>query len=133
MSAKVGVKAKAHGKVTSGNFKNIKLGEGVVFNPGVYIQARGAVVVGSRVVFSRNVSVFDAGIDVESLRGHITKSVVIGSDCWIGANAILLPGVTLGNGVIVAAGSVVTKPVNDNVVVAGNPARVIRSRGDGGL
>ena len=46
--------------------------------------------------------------------------------CWIGANAIILPGVTVGNNSIVGAGSIVTKEVPDNVVVAGNPARIIK-------
>jgi acetyltransferase-like isoleucine patch superfamily enzyme len=51
---------------------------------------------------------------------------MIGEDCWLGGNAIVLPGVTIGRGVTVGAGSVVTKDVPDFCVVAGNPARVIR-------
>ncbi|WQC50795.1 sugar O-acetyltransferase [Lactiplantibacillus plantarum] len=53
-------------------------------------------------------------------------SVNLGDDLWVGGGAIICPGVTLGNNVIVAAGSVVTKSFGDNVVVGGNPARVIR-------
>lgn len=128
LSIKVGVKVKAHGKVSSGNFKNIKLGHGVVFNHGVYVQARGVVKIGSKVVLSRNVSIFDAGINTLDLKDHITTPVLIGNNCWIGANAILLPGVSLGDNVIVAAGSVVTKSFNANVIVAGNPAKVIKVR-----
>ncbi len=56
----------------------------------------------------------------------IGKSVNLGDDLWVGGGAIICPGVTLGNNVIVAAGSVVTKSFGDNVVVGGNPARVIR-------
>lgn len=63
---------------------------------------------------------------------------MIGEDCWFGGNVTVLAGVTIGRGVTVGAGSVVTKDVEDYVVVAGNPARVIRRlevgerRGKGG-
>ena len=52
--------------------------------------------------------------------------ITIGNDVWIGGGAVICPGVTLGNNVIVGAGSVVTKSFGDNVVIAGNPARVIK-------
>ena len=55
-----------------------------------------------------------------------SKDVTIGDDAWIGGGAIICPGVTLGNNVIVGAGSVVTKSFGDNVVIAGNPARIIK-------
>ena len=54
------------------------------------------------------------------------KPITIGEDCWFGGSCIVLPGVTIGRGVTVGAGSVVTKDVPDYVVVVGNPARVIR-------
>jgi len=50
----------------------------------------------------------------------------IGSNCFVGGNSIIMPGVQVGNGVVIGAGSIVTKSVPDNVVVAGNPARIIR-------
>jgi maltose O-acetyltransferase len=52
--------------------------------------------------------------------------VTIGNDVWIGGNCTILPGVTIGNNVVVAAGAVVTKDVPDNCLVAGVPAKVIR-------
>ena len=56
-------------------------------------------------------------------QGISTKPVVIGDDVWIGANAVILPGVTIGKHVVVAAGAVVTKDVPDNCIVGGVPAR----------
>lgn len=52
--------------------------------------------------------------------------MVIGNNAWIGGSSVILPGVTIGNNVVVAAGSVVVKDVPDNVVVAGNPAKIIK-------
>lgn len=54
------------------------------------------------------------------------KPIKIGQDCWFGGNCIVLPGVTIGRGVTVGAGSVVTKDVPDFVVVVGNPARILK-------
>ena len=54
--------------------------------------------------------------------------MIIKENAWIGANATILPGVTIGKGAIVGSGSVVTKDVEDNMIVAGNPAKVIRSK-----
>lgn len=50
----------------------------------------------------------------------------IGKNCWIGANAVILPGVTIGDNTVVGAGSVVTKDLPDNVVAVGNPCRILR-------
>ena len=60
-------------------------------------------------------------------QGISTKPVVIGDDVWIGANAVILPGVTLGRHVVVAAGAVVTNDVPNNCVVGGVPAKVIKN------
>jgi acetyltransferase-like isoleucine patch superfamily enzyme len=57
---------------------------------------------------------------------ELGKEIRVGEDCWIGGNAMLLPGVTIGRGCVVGAGSVVTKNVPDFTIVAGNPARIVR-------
>ena len=54
------------------------------------------------------------------------REVVIGDNCWLGGHSTICPGVKLGNNVIVAAGSVVTKSFGDNVIIGGNPAKIIR-------
>ncbi len=55
-----------------------------------------------------------------------TRPITIGDGVWIGARAVVLPGVTIGNGSIVAAGAVVNRPVGSNVLVAGVPARFVK-------
>lgn len=67
-------------------------------------------------------------LDPEARVTGIAKGaeVHIGNRVWIGANCTILPGVTIGDNAVIAAGSVVTKPVPDNAVVAGNPARVVK-------
>lgn len=55
------------------------------------------------------------------------RPIMIGDNCWVGSDATIIGGVTLGHNVVVGAGSVVTKSFGDNVVIAGNPARVIKT------
>lgn len=59
-----------------------------------------------------------------------SKSVILGNDVWVGAYSIILPGINIGDGVVIGANSVVTKDVPDFAIVAGNPARIIRFRFD---
>ena len=114
-----------------GNKKNISIGEDCGINSGVYILGHKKVVIGNNVVLSVDVKIIDSGLEsTDFIRIkkplHISAAVIIEDDVWIGAGAIVLPGVTLGKKSIVAAGSVVTKNVPQGVVVAGNPARIIR-------
>ncbi|OWT33038.1 hypothetical protein BGI41_04520 [Methanobrevibacter sp. 87.7] len=67
---------------------------------------------------------FDESIDYTFV--NIKKPVKIGKRCWIGVNAIILPGVTIGDNVVIGAGSVVTHDIPSNTVAVGSPARVIR-------
>ena len=62
------------------------------------------------------------------LQKEIQKEVIIGSDVWVGAKAIILPGVHIGKGAVIAAGAVVTKDVPAYTIVGGVPARVIKQR-----
>lgn len=72
---------------------------------------------------NHNYSIPDRRIDQQ---GVTTAAVTIGNDCWIGANAVILPGVTIGEHSVVAAGTVVTKDVPSHSLVAGVPARIIK-------
>lgn len=92
------------------------------------------IYVGDYTQFGPHVTVATAGHPIlPELREQgyqYNAPIHIGRNCWIGAGAILLPGVTLGDNVVVGAGSVVTKDLPDNVVAVGNPCRVLRPVGE---
>ncbi len=73
---------------------------------------------------------FKHRINIDDPRDLFLDNVVIGNDVWIGANAIILPGVNIGDGAVIGAGTVVTKDVPPYAIVGGNPARVIKYRFD---
>jgi len=95
--------------------------------PGCYIQAVNGIEMGSDVYIAPGVKIISANHDPDDFDTHIHQDPIrIGSHCWIGANAVILPGVILGDHVIVGAGAVVTHSFSSHCVVAGVPARVIR-------
>lgn len=117
-----------------------ELGEGLVvgnnvgFAENCFIQVRGNVTIGSNVMFGPGVSVFSENhgflnLDIPMIdQPSSRKDVVIEDDVWLGANSIILYGVTIGKGSIIAAGAVVSKDVPPFSVAAGVPARIIGSR-----
>ena len=92
------------------------------------------IYVGDNTMFGPNVTVATAGHPILPAlreRGYQYNAPVrIGKNCWIGAGAVLLPGVTLGDNVVVGAGGVVTKDLPSNVVAVGNPCKVLREVGE---
>lgn len=95
--------------------KNVRLGQNVYFNFGcTFVDVR-IVSIGSRTMVGPNVSFYTGSHPLDpkirnGTRGpEYGKEIHIGEDCWIGGNVIVLPGVTIGNGVVIGAGSVVTK------------------------
>lgn len=104
----------------------IEIGNNVIFNNGAVVTARVKVVIGDGSVFGPMSLIMDSdghGIDgMEEKR----EPVVIGKHVWVGAYAIILKGVTVGDNAIIGARSVVTRDVEANTIVAGNPARRIR-------
>jgi maltose O-acetyltransferase len=96
--------------------------------PGTTIQIGNDVNMGPEVIIYTQNHNF-ARLDIPmNQQGFIKKSVVIGSDVWIGRRAIILPGVHVGNGVVIGANAVVTKDIPDYAVVGGVPAKVIKFR-----
>ncbi len=114
--------------------QNVELGDNVYFNRGVFITARENVKIGSNVLIgpytvinSGNHSYKDPSKLIRS-QGHKAFPIIIENDVWVGAQSTILPGVTIGEGAIVAAGAVVTKNVEPYTLVAGVPARVVKRR-----
>jgi maltose O-acetyltransferase len=109
---------------------NISVGANFYANSNCTILDCGRVTIGDNVLFGPNVSVFTAGhpIHPESRRSRYQYGieVSIGNDTWICGNVTINPGVRIGNNVVVASGSVVTKDIEDDALAAGNPCRVIR-------
>lgn len=106
-------------------------------NARIVADCGGEIVIGNKVMLGPNVVIRASNHGHSRLdipiweQGQTGGRIVIGDDVWIAANAVILPGVTIGSHSIVAAGAVVTQDVPEYVVVAGVPARVIASRKPG--
>lgn len=131
-----------------------KFGSGVVIYPGVWIApgrnlvveddvdlakdvlitTSGGVRIGKRVLIGYRTQILSANHSIPPvgepfpISGDMLKEVVIENDVWVGANCVITPGVRIGEGAVVAAGSVVTKDVEPNTIVGGIPAKVIKVR-----
>ena len=111
------------------------IGDDVFINSGCVFDGSAPIEIGNRVQFGFQVTLVTGDHRIGPPAGrageHHARSVCIGDGAWIGARAVILPGVTIGKGAVVAAGAVVTRDVEANSLVAGVPARVVRSLPDG--
>ncbi|MGM7698443.1 sugar O-acetyltransferase [Microbacterium sp. A84] len=112
--------------------KNITLGRRVFINSGCKFQDQGGITIGDDCLIGHNVVIATLNHDLApSRRGDLHPApVVIGRNVWIGANATILPGVTIGEDAVIGAASVVTKDVPARAIVVGSPARFVRSVSD---
>lgn len=117
-------------------FPRIIIGNNVIINPNIHIGAINEVNIGNDVLIGANVLITDHShgkINQAELKKTPMKrnlyskgKTIIKDNVWIGDNVVILPGVTIGKNSIIGANSVVTHNVDNNVVVAGNPAKVIK-------
>ena len=107
---------------------NTKFGSGCFVNHGCYFMDGGTISIGNNVFIGPFCGFYTAShpLDYKTRNKGLERAlpIIIGDNCWFGANVTVLQGVTIGNGCVIAAGSVVTKDVPDNAMIAGVPAAV---------
>ena len=113
---------------------NISIGERVYINSFSMLVAKEKITIGNNVLIGPHVIInsgmhnySNADVDINK-QGHSAAPIVIENDVWIGANAIILPGVTIGKGAVIGANSLVNKDVASFTVVGGSPAKIIKNR-----
>ncbi len=114
--------------------KHVHFGKDVYANFSLTLVDDTHIYVGDSTMFGPNVTVATAGHpidpDLREKAYQYNLPVHIGKNCWIGAGALIMPGVTIGDNTVIGAGSVVTKDIPSNVVAVGNPCRVMRPIGE---
>lgn len=108
--------------------KNIKLGQNIFINSGSRFQDQGGITIDDNSLIGHNVvlATLNHGLKPQDRSSLYPAPIHIGKNVWIGANATVLPGVTIGDNAVVAAGAVVTKDVAKNTIVGGVPAKDIK-------
>lgn len=111
--------------------KHIRVGKRFFANFNFVVLDEAYITIGDDCFIGPNVSIYTACHSTDPVERNSRQEwalpVTIGHNCWIGGSVTILPGVTIGNNVTVGAGSVVTRDIPDNVVVVGNPARIVKN------
>ena len=132
LGARIGKNAVFHFKTEIRRPTGLVVGTGTIIGDNALLDARNGLVMGNHVCLSSNVSIYTEQHDHRDPLFRCTegrnKRVVLGDRVWIGSNAIVLPGVTIGEGAVCCAGCVVTKDVEPYAVVAGIPAKKVNDR-----
>lgn len=129
MKFKIGNNTSIHMGCTFDCCRNLIIGDCTVINSKCRIDNRGGVTIGDNVSISQDVIILTADHDINDVAftGN-SRKVIIGNYTWIGTRAMVLPGLTIGEGSVIGAGSTVTKDVPSHTVVVGNPAKFIKNR-----
>lgn len=94
-----------------------------------YIQARNGIEIGNNLWTGPGVGLISSNHDLNDYRNHVqSEPLIIGDNVWIGMNAVILPGVSIGSNVAIGANSVVNRDLPDNVIAVGNPCRVVKEK-----
>ena len=130
---KIGKGSALHMGIRFYNPRNIVIGEDSIIGEGTVLDGREKIIIGSHVDIASEVMIYNAEHDVNAQHFAAVESitiepVIIEDYVFIGARAIILPGVTIKRGAVVGAGGVVTKDVEENIIVGGVPARPIGER-----
>jgi maltose O-acetyltransferase len=114
------------------NKENVSIGNNCSLNAFVHIWGGGGLEIGDNVMIASHVSIntitHDYNKEVIRFAPNIYKSVIIEDDVWIGSSAIIMPGIRIGQGAVIGAGSVITKDVPSRAIIIGNPGRVLKMR-----
>jgi acetyltransferase-like isoleucine patch superfamily enzyme len=111
--------------------ENVRIGSGSSLNSFIHIWGNGGVTIGDRVMIASHTIITSLTHDytqVDMTKTYIPKPVTIEDDVWIGSNAIILPGVKIGRGSVIGAGSIVTSDIPPYALAYGIPAKVMKSR-----
>ncbi len=109
----------------------IEVGDNVSFGGFVHIWGAGGVRIGNRVMIGSHTAISSVTHDYTQeimITTIVKKPVIIGDDAWLGTHVLIMPGVTIGKGAVIGAGSVVTKDVSSRAIVAGVPAQLLKFR-----
>lgn len=131
----VGTGVKIWRDVWIDDYHGLSIGNDVTIGKSVMLLCGGGVSIGDRVMIGHGAKIVSSGHKIPDSKdlpmrwsGAEAAPISISPDAWIGAGAIVLHGVNIGRGAIVAAGAVVTRPVPEFAIVAGSPAKIVRER-----
>jgi len=124
------------GDMNANSRADIKIGNFVLINSGGYFSGEGGLIIKDYVLIGANTCILSAGHKYHDRLTPIQQqeltygTITIERDVWIGASSVILEGITIGEGAVIGAGTIVTKDVEPYAVVVGNPGRTIKYRGE---